>query len=248
MKAGTISLGLWHLAAGHHAEVCRWHDADHKPEVLGTTPHVFVSQRWVATPAMIELRSAAQLPFGGGEYVNLYWTDGTPEELGRDFEALGARLTAAGRMEPMQYIHSVWRTRTRPAALRACSGQVLSPEAVPTAPLNTGLVVEVQALLGGAERDAYVRWYEDEHIPSVLESGLFVGAVTLMGSDAERADHLAALWYTDAADTESVYRELVAIHADRQRAGRSFPSADTVRTVLHSSMYANSIGRYDYYA
>src|SRR4051794_14271644 len=31
MKAGTISLGLWHIEPGHRREVCQWHDADHKP-------------------------------------------------------------------------------------------------------------------------------------------------------------------------------------------------------------------------
>jgi len=248
MKAGTISLGLWHLDPGHHQEVCRWHDADHKPEVLGTTPNVFVSQRWVASQAMVDQRTVSDLPHGGGEYVNLYWTTGTPDELGRDFDALGQRLTAAGRMQPMQYIHTAWRTRTRPVSLHARPDQVLSAEAVPTAPLTTGLLVEIQELMGGPERDAYARWYESECIPMVLESGLFTGAATVMGSDAEQQSHLATLWYTDRDDTRAVYAEARTLRDDWRKTGRDYRQADAVRRLLHSSMYANSIGDYHYYA
>ena len=48
MKAKTASLTLYHFEPGHHREVCQWHDRDHKPEVVGTVPNIFVSQRWVA--------------------------------------------------------------------------------------------------------------------------------------------------------------------------------------------------------
>jgi hypothetical protein len=247
MKAGTVSLGLWHLEPGHHKEVCQWHDADHKPEVLGTTPHVFISQRWVASPAMVDKRSAARLPHGGGEYVNLYWTTGTPDELGRDFEALGARLTAVGRMEPNKYITSAWRTRTRPVSLQARNGLVQSPEAVPAAPVNTGLMIVILELRDTPERDAYARWHETEHIPMILNTGLFTGAVKVMGSDPDRQNHLAMLFYTDVDDTQSAYLELQQMLADWRKTGRAFPDADNVRTLLHSSMYCNSIGQYDFY-
>jgi hypothetical protein len=247
MKAGTISLGLWHMEPGHHREVCRWHDSDHKPEVLGTTPHVFVSQRWVATQAMVDVRSAAHLPHGGGEYINLYWTTGAPDELGRDFNALGKRLTAVGRMEPEKYIHTAWRTRARPLSLQVRDGFVLSAEAVPASPVNTGLMLVILELRDSPERDAYTRWHEAEHVPMMLNTGLFTGAAKVMGSDPERQNHLAVLLYTDVDDTQSAYLELQKIQADWRTTGRAFPDADSVRNVLHSSMYCNSIGRYELY-
>jgi len=246
MKAGTVSLGLWHIEPGHHREVCYWHDTDHKPEVLGTTPHVFVSQRWVASPAMVAARSTASLPDGGGEYVNLYWTSGTPDELGRDFEQLGARLTAAGRMIPNQYIHTAWRTRARPQSLHARPEQVQSAEAVPAAPLNRGLMVVVKKLLDTSQREPYLKWYRTEHIPRVLDTGLFTGAVTVSGSDAEQQD-LAVLFYTDADDVMAVYVELQKRLAEWRTTGREFPDSQSVSRVLHSSMYTNSIGQYDFY-
>src|SRR5690554_2876670 len=113
---------MYHFQPGHHREVCMWHDADHKPEVVGTMPHVFISQRWVATPDLIALRPPTDLPHQGGEYVNLYWSSGTPEEMSRDFDALGNRLTAAGRMQPMQYIERTAGFRLQPVSVQARAG------------------------------------------------------------------------------------------------------------------------------
>ncbi len=247
MKAGTISLGLWHIEPGHHREVCQWHDADHKPEVLGTTPNVFISQRWVATPSMVAARTGGQLPDGGGEYVNLYWTSGSPEQLGRDFQELGARLTEIGRMEPNKYIHTAWRTRTRPAGLQARPEQVLSAEAVAASPVNSGMLLVVVDVPAGPRRDDYLRWHATERVPMILGTGLFNGAVEVAGSDAERQNHLCELFYTDVDDPTAAYLELQKQLADWRQTGRDFPEPNGVRTVLHSSMYTNSIGRYEYY-
>src|ERR1044071_8788445 len=104
MKAQTASLTLYHFEPGHHREVCIWHDQDHKPEVVGTVPGIFVSQRWVATPDLMAARPPSSLEHNGGEYVNMYWTATTPQELQADFAALGRRLDLVGRMEPMKYI------------------------------------------------------------------------------------------------------------------------------------------------
>jgi hypothetical protein len=56
MKAQSASLTLYHFEPGHHTEVCMWHDQDHKPEVVGTMPNVFISQRWVAPPELMAAR------------------------------------------------------------------------------------------------------------------------------------------------------------------------------------------------
>jgi hypothetical protein len=247
VKAGTINLGLWHIEPGHHREVCQWHDVDHKPEVLGTTPNVFISQRWVATPAMIAARAPGRLADGGGEYVNLYWTTGTPDELRQDFQALGARLTDVGRMEPNKYIHTSWRTSTTPGPLQARPDQVLSAEAVAASPVNTGMLLVINDVPDGPRRDEYVRWRQAERIPMILGTGLFDGAVTVTGSDADRQSHVADLFYTRVDDPTSAYLELQTLLADWSKTGRDFPDVNQVRTKLHSCMYTNSIGRYEFH-
>jgi hypothetical protein len=97
MKAQSAALTLYHFAPGHHKEVCMWHDQDHKPEVVGTMPSIFISQRWVAPTDLMAARPPSSLEHNGGEYVNLYWSTGTPDEMEADFRALGHRLELVGR-------------------------------------------------------------------------------------------------------------------------------------------------------
>jgi len=196
---------------------------------------------------MIAARPSGGLPDGGGEYVNLYWTTGTPDELGRDFRALGARLTEVGRMEPNQYIHTSWRTRTSPGSLQARPEQVLSAEAVVASPVNSGMLLVINDVPDGPQRDAYVRWRQTERVPMILGTGIFNGAVTVVGSDAERQNHVAELFYTDVDDPTSAYVELQKQLADWSKTGRDFPDVNQVRRKLHSSMYTNSIGQYQFY-
>jgi hypothetical protein len=143
---------------------------------------------------MIAARPSGRLTDGGGEYVNLYWTTGTPDELGRDFQALGARLTEVGRMEPNKYIHTSWRTRTRPGSLQARPEQVLSAEAVAASPVNSGMLLVINDVPDGPRRDDYVRWRQTERVPMILGTGHFNGAVSVTGSDAERQNHVAELF------------------------------------------------------
>jgi hypothetical protein len=116
-----------------------WHDQDHKPEVVGTVPNIFISQRWVAPAELMAVRPPSSLEHNGGEYVNLYWSTGTPGELDADFDVLGRRLELVGRMQPMQYIHRTWGRRLRPISAYTRAGLELSAEAVTCAPQNTGL-------------------------------------------------------------------------------------------------------------
>src|SRR5207302_5138949 len=117
MKAKSASLTLYHFEPGHHREICMWHDQDHKPEVVGTMPHVFISQRWVAPPDLVALRTTSSLEHQGGQYVNLYWSAGSPEAMQADFSFLGRQLEMLGRRQPMQYIHRMPRSSPRVAVL-----------------------------------------------------------------------------------------------------------------------------------
>ena len=72
------------------------------------------------------------------------------------------------------------------------------------------------------------------------------GAVTVSGSDVEKQE-LAVLFYTDADDVQAVYAELQKRLAEWRATGREFPDSQRVSRVLHSSMYTNSIGQYDFY-
>jgi hypothetical protein len=247
MKAKTASLTLYHFEPGHHKEVCMWHDRDHKPEVVGTVPNIFISQRWVAPTDLMAVRPPSSLEHNGGEYVNLYWSSGTPAELAADFTVLGRRLELVGRMQPMKYIHRTWGSRLRPVSAQTRRGLELSPEAVTFAPQNSGLMVVIVELIDSDNRDAYARWHESTHMPMILETGVFNGAVKLMSDAAENKNVFVVLYYSDRPDPAKAYAEFREISSAWPADGKAFPDADKARKVIHSGMYRPSIGHYEYY-
>jgi hypothetical protein len=247
MKARSASVTLYHFEPGHHREVCIWHDQDHKPEVVGAVPHIFISQRWVATPELIAGRPPSALEHGGGEYVNLYWSAGTPEELESNFRLLGPRLEMLGRMQPMRYIHRAWGGRLVPIQGYTRSGLELSAEAVTCAPQTSGLMTVIIELLQSETRDAYARWHESVHLPMILETGIFSGAVKLRSASAGQENQMVMLYYTDRPDPCAAYNEFHAIAAGWRSTDRHFPAIDSARRVIHSGMYIPSIGHYEYY-
>ena len=244
MKARSASMTLYHFEPGHHREVCMWHDADHKPEVVGTMPHVFISQRWVTPPDWMALRGPTDLPHQGGEYVNLYWSAGTAEEMQRDFDYLGKRLEAVGRMAPMKYIHRAWGSRLKPVSVQTPLGLPHSGEAITGSIVTTGLMVVVGEVTDAAKRADYLHWHEHEHIPLILETGLFAAAAKLLPDDPNQ---YVALYYTDDPDPKRVYGEFQRVAASWRTEGKDFPNADAVRKRIMGAMYRPSMGQYEFY-
>jgi hypothetical protein len=243
MKAQSASLTLYHFADGHHREVCVWHDQDHKPEVVATTPGIFISQRWVAPPDLMAARSPSTLPHNGGEYVNLYWSSGSAEQLHADFDVLGRRLELVGRMQPMQYIERTFGRRLRPVSFQTRPGLGLSAEAVTCAPQNGGLFLvigELQPDAGGAD---FAAWHETEHIPEILATGIFSGAAKLMSAAADEPNLMVILYYSDRTDPVGTYRDFRSAASGL----RPHPDAERAFRRVHSGMYRPSIGFYDYY-
>jgi len=247
MKARSASLTLYHFEPGHHREVCVWHDQDHKPEVVGTMPHVYVSQRWVAPPDLMALRSQSTLEHQGGEYVNLYWSSGTPEEMHADFGVLGRRLEVVGRMQPMRYIHRTWGRRLVPISLQSRTGLEISAEAATFAPQTTGLMVVVVELTDSANRDAFAQWHETVHMPMILETGVFSAAAKLISSDPQERDLCVILYYSDRSDIAAAYGEFQDISRGWRGTDKDFPDAASARRIVHSGIYRPSIGHYEYY-
>ncbi len=246
MKANSASLTLYHFEPGHHREVCTWHDQDHKPEVVGSVPHIFISQRWVATPDLIAEQPPSQLEHHGGEYVNLYWSSGTPDELESNFAVLRRRLEPLGRMQPMRYIQRTWGGRLVPLSTYVRPGLELSAEAVTCAPQTSGLMLVILELLDSDTRDAYARWHATVHVPMILETGIFSAMIEL---GAPAAPNLVALlYYTDRPDPCAAYTEFHKVAAGWRNSEKHFPGLDAARRLVHSGMYIPSSGHYDYYA
>jgi hypothetical protein len=243
VKAKSASLTLYHFADGHHREVCIWHDQDHKPEVVATTPGIFISQRWVAPPDLMAARSPSTLPHNGGEYVNLYWCTTSADELHANFDALGRRLELVGRMQPMQYIERTFGRRLQPVSFQARSGVQLAPEAVTCAPQNQGLLLvvgELQPDHGGAD---FAAWHESEHIPEILSMGIFSGVAKLMSAASDEPNLMVMLYYSDRDDPLAAFQEFRSGVGDLKR----HANAERAFRRVHTGMYRPSIGFYDYY-
>jgi hypothetical protein len=223
--------------------VCVWHDQDHKPEVVATMPHIFISQRWVAPPDLMTSRPASTLSHNGGEYLNVYWSSGSAEEMEADFSALGRRLEVVGRMQPMRYIERTWGRRLRPVSVQARRGLELSPEAITCAPQNQGLFLVIGELVADEGGDEFARWHETEHAPSILDTGVFSGAAKLMSALPDEPSLMVILYYSDREDPLAAYTEFRAAAPSLPR----HPAAEQAFRRLHSGMYRPSIGFYDYY-
>jgi hypothetical protein len=243
LKALSASLTLYHFTDGHHREVCVWHDQDHKPEVVATTPGIFISQRWVAPPDLMAARSPSTLPHDGGEYVNLYWSSTSAEQLHADFDVLGRRLELVGRMQPMQYIERTFGRRLRPVSMQTRNGLELSADAVTCAPQNQGLMLVIGELQPGQGGEDFARWHEAEHVPEILATGIFSGAAKLMSAAADEPNLMVILYYSDRDDPLVAYQEFRAAAPGLRR----HPDAERAFRRVHSGMYRPSIGFYDFY-
>jgi hypothetical protein len=232
VKARSVNLTVYHFEPGHHREACVWHDQDHKAEVIGNVPDVFLSQRWVAPPELVALRPGSMLAHGGGEYVNMYWSASPPEKLEADFQVFGWRMRKLERMGPYVYMHQLWRRRLRPGSAHTRVGLPLSAEAVVAATHNTAMLLTIES--APAE---YRRWHEAVHIPRVLAAGIANGAFKLMSAEADDRQLIVTCYYTDHPDPGAAYTEY--LHLERTT-GAPPP--------IHTGIYRPSIGFYDYYA
>jgi hypothetical protein len=252
MKAQSASLSLYHILPGHHREATMWHDADHKAEVVGAMDNIFISQRWVTPPEWLSLRQTTLLAEGGGEYVNLYWSSGTTEELERDFGRLGDALTLVGRMEPAtKYMRKTWPTtasgRMKPLLLLSRPGLELSGEAVPASTAMTGLMTRVEMVHDDEKRESFNRWHEQEYIPMVLDTGLFAGAAKLALDPAAEDGQYVTLYYLDADSPADAYQQFKEISAQWDNDGKLSPQKDAAHEVVFESLSRPSIGHYDFY-
>jgi hypothetical protein len=212
-------------------------------------PHVFVSQRWVAPPDMMECRGQNELPHKGGEYLNLYWSTGSVDEMTKDFAHLGGRLTAVGRMEPMKYLERTWGSRLQPVSFQTPPGGPLGGEAVVASTVTTGLFVVIGEVFDTPRKGDFMRWHEDVHNPMILETGLFVGEAKLMppAVDGGPVNSYVGLYYTNDPDPKKVWTEFGKIAASWRAEGKDFPDVASARKIVFGGMFKPSMGHYEYY-
>lgn len=253
MKANGAGFGLVHIEEGHHRATCEWHDNDHKAEVVGSIPGVYSTQRWVTPPEWMKLRAPNDLPFAGGEYINMYWTAETGEELSARFGKLGRELEAAGRMGPMVHWNGCWPKLDgggpawHPTTVTAAEKTVTSADAVLASIGMTGLVSVIETAHEGVHPAEVTRRQTEEIIPAVLATGLFEGAARLASDRPGLEGTAVLLYYVHADDPAEVFGEYRRFHEARSKTDKSFAThRDSVKTVFES-VSRPSMGHYDFY-
>jgi hypothetical protein len=242
VKGCTASVGLYHLPEGRHRGFLAWHDDDHRPEVLGTVPNVFASQRWVAPPAFVAARPSTELPHDGGEYLVLHWSAGTPQQLDSDLYLLGRRLAGLNRMRPSTYFDRVWLNRLHVVSGQTCGSGGLSAEAVTCAP-NTGLVLSIEQILQHDRRQEYEHWLETVLTAAVLGTRLFRASFSLVPLPDSDKQTAVRCYYTDQPDPLDTFQQF-----QRQRAALELREFEDMRRTVFLGVFCPSErSNYDLY-
>ncbi len=251
MKAKSALLSLYAIEPGRHREAAMWHDADHKAEVIGSLATVFISQRWVTPPEWLPLRFSSNLPDGGGEYVNLYWSSAEPAELQRNFSAFGRAMTLAGRMEPVRYMTKTWPEGSSvpavPVLVESGPGRPISGPAVTASTSMTALMTVIESVTDESERSAFAQWHEQVYLPMVLSTGLFAGVAKLAMVSDDAPGQFVTLYYLDSPDPGADYTRFKQTAARWGSQPEVAPPVSSTYELIFESLACPSIGRYDFY-
>ncbi len=244
MKVVSGSAVMFHYLPGQHRHVVEWHNHIHRPEIHGAVPHVFYSQDFVAPPAYVATRQHANLPMDGGEYLSLYWSEGSLEALTEDNRKASQDRRNAGSYHPFQDV--VWAARMRAHAVYARPELGYDANATPFAP-NTGLILVVEQFTDPARQNEYAMWLEQVHIPRVLRLGPFSACFAFNQETAE-GHGMVQFWFVDRADPLESYA-LLQRNEEAWRGEGAYPAAvdDLRKTIFRGPYQPISSGQFDVY-
>ena len=196
MKARSALTAFLSCPPGRHRAFNEWHDADHRPENHGQIDHIYHSARYVAEPEHLAARQVLEggLAGPGGEYLAMYWSTASPEQLLYDMTVVREQLRLLGRCEPINRdFRAVWRDRVHVVRAYVPPGSILSADAVPLAP-HHGVV----ATLGQypAELAVWARRHDDAFVPRLLAGGEVTGIFTFMPMKEQDHHLFVHLWFT----------------------------------------------------
>ena len=152
---------------GRHREYNEWHLFDHMPENFKLEGLQW-GQRWVATPELIDRRLFSTRDLAKTQYVTLYLITEPVTQALDDFYALGRTLYSEGRFFEPRKSHL-----SGPFSLvkiYAAPTMPVDADAIPYRP-NRGIFVTAQDQAddaGEAALDEARRWYDEVHIPDLL--------------------------------------------------------------------------------
>ena len=129
MEARAAFVGLIQVdPPAQVADYENWHACDHLPENWAL-PTVVYANRWVAAPSLLPARFSAEPVLEGPQFLIAYFFREPVEEAIDAFNALGARLTDAGRGFPHRRV--VFGRYFDVTSAQTVAGEVVSAAALP---------------------------------------------------------------------------------------------------------------------
>ncbi len=233
MRVTGVGIGFIDSEPEATAEFNRWYDLDHLPENVAL-PGVLGSRRYVATPELKALRGPGELEqLGGGKgtFCTTYLFGS--EDLAAvqaDMHALAVRLAKEGRMfkrarSAFYAIHRLTKVYVRQDLRTA-------PEAAPFLG-HTGLYLSMGVAASPAHRAQVDEWYDQVHVPDILDVPGFLACLRLVPVNPEHAGRFLHLFLLGEEPAKAV-EALRARIPVWQREGRLPTTAGTQRPLLRA--------------
>jgi hypothetical protein len=244
LKVQSASAVMFHYLPGQHRHVAEWHNEVHRPEIQGAVPGVFYSQDFVAPPAYIAAREHADLPMAGGEYLSVYWSEGSLERLGEDNRKASQARRDAGSYHPFQDV--VWAARLRTVGAYSRPGLGYDVNAAPLTP-NSGLVLIAERIVDATRAAEYTDWLHNVHFPRVLGLGPFSACFEFV-QDHPSGALMVQFWFIDRSDPLESLLELQRNEKGWRAASMDPTSIESLRSRIFRGAYQPVVtGTYDVY-
>ena len=232
LKAQSLTLLLSHYETGRYREMREWHNGVHRVELHAMVPHIYHSEDLVAPPDYMDARAATELKWRGGECLSLYWSDGSPEDLGRDVPSVMQRNREQGYLNGPRGQELTYRRRMRVLGATARPGLDIPVSMVPLMP-HAGVIVSLLEIT----HEAFEAWHSETLLPQLLTTQRCAAAFTLRPMDEGQKQVRGFLYYIDTGDPVHALRTLQQIEATNEAAEGAFPGLERVRHSIFNGVW-----------
>ncbi len=235
MRVTGVGVGFIDPLPEATAEFNRWYDLDHLPENVAL-PEVLGSRRYVATPALKALRGPGaleQLQDGKGAFCTTYlFGSEDMAKVQASMHELAVRLARQGRM--YKRARTAFYTPHRLVKTYVRKDLPLAPEAAPYLG-HTGIYLSMGIASAPQHRATMDAWYDQVHVPDILETPGFLACLRLEPVDPDRAGRFLHLFLLEGEIEQAMHALKAQVSVWRER-GR-LPAQPGLQTPLLRAAY-----------
>lgn len=245
MRVTGMGIGFIDSEPGAIVDFNRWYDLDHLPENVAL-PGIIAARRYVATPDCKAQRVAAELEAlsgGRGTFCTTYLFGA--EDLGAvqgQMSMLARRLAKEGRM--FRRARAVFYAAHRLMSTHVSKTVPAAPEAAPFLG-HRGIYVSMGEVAEPGQRAEVAAWFEEVHIPDILEVPGILACLRLEPVDPEQGGRFTNLFLL-AGDPVKTVEGIYARLPQWRQQGRIPSSGDSHRRLFRSAYRLITPLEYDF--